>query len=33
VNLRPAWLLVAALLAVIAGIAAGAWLYAMVAGG
>ena len=32
-NLRPAWLLVAALLAVIAGIAAGAWLYATVAGG
>ncbi len=32
-NLRPAWLLVAALLAVIAGIAAGAWLYALAAGG
>jgi hypothetical protein len=32
-SIRPAWLLVLAVLAVLAGIAAGAWLYAAAAGG
>jgi hypothetical protein len=33
VNIRPAWLLVLAALAIIVGIAAGAWVYAATAGG
>jgi hypothetical protein len=33
VNFRPAWLLVLAALAIVLGIAAGAWVYAAAAGG
>ena len=32
-NFRPAWLLVLAALAIVLGIAAGAWVYAAAAGG
>jgi len=32
VSIRPAWLLVLAALAIVLGIAAGAWLYAAAAG-
>jgi hypothetical protein len=33
VNIRPAWLLVLAALAIVLGIAAGAWVYSAAAGG
>jgi hypothetical protein len=33
VNIRPAWLLVLAALAIVLGIAAGAWIYTTAAGG
>jgi len=33
VNLRPSWLLVLAALAIVIGIAAGAWVYTAAAGG
>jgi hypothetical protein len=32
-SIRPAWLLVLAVLAIVLGIAAGAWVYAAAAGG
>lgn len=32
-NLRPSWLLVLAALAIVIGIAAGAWVYTAAAGG
>ena len=32
-NIRPAWLLVLAALAIVLGIAAGAWVYAAASGG
>jgi hypothetical protein len=33
VSIRPAWLLVLAVLAIVLGIAAGAWVYTAAAGG
>jgi hypothetical protein len=33
VSIRPTWLLVLAVLAIVLGIAAGAWVYAAAAGG